>query len=132
MRDKFHPDSAAGKGLYSGINSADNLASMIFAPGKEKIWVGLPMKKGLSPYPADGKFIEIDADHVLKKGEPLPKYDILSPIEWKGHNLDWLKVRDAEFLVEKRENKKALKLLNEILADNSETSYPHYYVLLYF
>ena len=124
MRDKFDPKQPAGKGLYSGINSENNLASMVFAPGKEKLWLGIPIKEGLSPYSADGKFIEIDAGQVWKKGNPLQRYNILASTEWEGHALDWLKVRDAEVLIEERKNKKALKILKEILADNPKAAYP--------
>lgn len=126
MRDKFDENSPAGKGLYSGINSESNLASMVFAPGKGKLWVGLPIKEGVSPYPADGKFIEIDVGQVWEKGQPLQNYNTLAPTTWEDHANNWLKVRDAEVLVEENENKEALKILNDILAENPEAAYPQF------
>ncbi len=124
MRDRFHPESTAGRGFVSGINDLATIASMVFAPQRGEIWVST---RGDSNSP-DGSFIGFNARKIWERGQPVEPIGLLPPTERDEYLEHWFKVREAEMKIrEHRDHQQVIDLLQPVLDQKPKSELPLLY-----
>lgn len=120
LRDKFAPDSAAHQGLLQGIDNAATMASVIFDPERQLMWVGVQDEAAPAPDRTLAAFSLADA----LAGREARRADLDIPVEPDSeYRRDWLALYRAEQALTTGSASRAQGLLQPLLEQYPNSEY---------
>lgn len=127
MRDKYEPGTSANLGFVGGINSESTMASIVFVPAKQQIYLAVPNQFDTqAPFAADGQFVGIDCGAIWASAQPQPSLAVIEKTEATAFNQDWFTFSDARYLWNNGQYLEALTLTTSILEKYPQGEMPLY------